>query len=312
MDRLGKAIEDAREFVLEYRDEDGLYRDFSTRSHGIGVHYPTGCIGRCLLKSGVKRVALEPTARAMARTQRNNGGWGFNENAASDSDTTAFAVLLLKPFGYAEEIERARAHIRSHQKEDGSFSTYDESEVSELYGLPPEVSVAGWTGGYPDATASCFLAIGKNKRAVEFLKKSQRDNGSWPSYWWNDDTFGTFLVAEALRGKGCDREIGKSRAWLAEHSKGLEHPFYLALSLTALSGVGEYKAQADRIAAYLLDTQESDGSWQPKPTMRFPVSDNENPWEDTRRKRLDFTDERWIFTTAACLRALYEYREATA
>jgi len=57
----------------------------------------------------------------------------------------------------------------------------------------------------------------------------------------------------------------------------------------------------------LVAMQEKDGSWKSHPILRFPLPSNREPWINPVRLREDAQDQKRIFTTATCLRALVAY-----
>ncbi len=303
---LRNARDHGARYIFSRRGADGMWRDFPTRSHGWSDEYATAYVGVAMLDAGFEP-QLYPAADALVRRQRANGGWGFNKNVLADSDTTAFAAILLSELEYKEAVA-AKELLRTYQNSvDGSFSTYAAENARMLYMIPQEGSVAGWAAGHPDPTASCLRALREGSKissgARKYLERARNPDGSWHAYWFNDPVFATAHAIFALKENTA--AVRTARAYLERRNRPapIDSAFYAALSLDALAGDTEFEGTAHVIAERLVRTQKADGSWEPRPTMRFPTPDNLEPWKNPARKRDDFTDT-GIFTTAECVRGL--------
>ncbi|HLE07312.1 MAG TPA: hypothetical protein VI933_01665 [archaeon] len=312
---IQKASEKALNFVLHQKDSRGLWSDFPTRSHGDGDDYPTVYTAVSLLESRVDPNVLSQTAAEIARRQDEGGGWGFNRDLAfHDADTTALALMLLKNFrGYEKNIRNARRFLHAHKNTaDGGYSTHNDPEaLAAVYGVPDGGSFSGWCSSHPDVTATVLQALGRDKSAVNFLVSSQKSEGQWVGYWWIVPSYATAQAILALKGNGNKETLKKGRKWLAENCRNPQQPLPAAFSLIGIGGCLDYKNEADGLARYLVDTQFQDGlqsgSWASYPSMRLPAGDVVDPETDSRMYRSPLTDERGIFTTATCLRALKVY-----
>ncbi len=305
MERLNESIEQARKFIFSKMGNDGLWKDFESRTHGESVDWISSYIGLSLLQSGASASELNLTAGAiLERQNKEYGGWGWNEKIVPDADSTAFAIMFLSYFGC--DVNRAKDFLLKHQKSDGSFGTYIPDLIRRHYGIPIEKSVDGWCHGISDVTASALHALGNAEDSVKYLIKNQTDEGFWRAYWYNNDIYSTVHAVRALKKHGCQESIEKAQLWLAQQKIVPEVPFYIALSLQGLMASENFSKQVVDGINRLLDLQEEDGSWKSYPILRFPSHSNTEPWKDASRWREEMKDQNGLFTTAACLQALFQ------
>jgi len=308
MKSIEKSINKATEFVLGSRDKDGMWYNFLTRHHGESADWVTSFAGLNLLKAGVDKIELRKTARSVLERQKKNGGFSYNDKIVPDADSTAFAIRFLKNFGYEKELKNAQEFLKSHQNNDGGFGTYREKAIREYHRIPENMSVEGWCASTPDITASVFLVDNKNKKARDYLIKTQRKGGNWNSYWWTSDVYVTVHSLEALSKLKDKDKILKSQNWLADNKNVPEAAFYIALSMQGLLENPKYKSILEERAYKLIEFQREDGSWNTTPILRFPLPSNKEPWKDNSKWREDAKDQNRIFTTSTCIRALSCYK----
>lgn len=304
MRNIDVVIKQATEFVLNSQDEDGMWYNFLTRHHGESADWVSSFTGLNLLGSGVNKERLELTASSILKRQRENGGFSYNHKIVPDADSTAFAIRFLSHFGYQNELDNARQFLEEHQDNTGGFRTYQELAIREYVRIPPEMSVAGWCLSIPDITASALLTSSENESAVNFLLKTQQQDGRWSSYWWTSDVYSTVHSIEALSKTSHSKNIGKARDWVAQEENVQDVPFYLALSIQALVGSEKYQDIVKSRTEKLLSCQREDGSWNTEPILQFPSPSNVEPWNDSNRWREDAKDQNRIFTTSSCILAL--------
>lgn len=299
-EKLNKAIN----FVMDSRDNEGMWRNFLSRTHGESTDWVTSFSGLNLLSSGISKSKLENTAQSVLRRQRENGGFSYNQKIVPDADSTAFAIRFLDNFEYKEVLLNSHKFLLAHQNGDGGFGTYREENIRQYYRIPKEMSVEGWCSSTPDVTASALLVLPSNERARDYLVNTQKKNGSWKSYWWNSDVYATVHAIEALSSGNYDKRILHAQEWLACESNIPEAAFYIALSLISLSKNPKYNEVVRKRTNKLFELQADDGSWNTIPILRFPLPSNTNPWEDQSRWREDSKDQNRIFTTSTCIKAL--------
>ena len=73
-----------------------------------GVAVAHGFIATALHAAAIGWDPLERAAQALAATQNDDGGWGYNEDVPSDADSTAWALLFLARMGRHEASVAAR------------------------------------------------------------------------------------------------------------------------------------------------------------------------------------------------------------
>src|SRR5205085_779729 len=66
---------------------------------------------------------------------------------------------------------------------------------------PPDGSYAGWCATSHACVTAAAASVGYEP-GREFLRSAQHADGSWRSYWWDDDEYATALAAEALAATG--------------------------------------------------------------------------------------------------------------
>ncbi len=123
------------------------------------------------------------------------------------------------------------------------------------------------------------------KRGVEFLIRTQEEDGSWYGRWGVDFIYGTFLALRGLRAAGVsDREVpvlragewlravqnadggwGESCASYETHTfcPGESTPSQTAWAILGLIAGGDADSlSVHRGIEYLVNTQRPDGSWE--------------------------------------------------
>jgi squalene-hopene/tetraprenyl-beta-curcumene cyclase len=239
------------------------------------------------------------------------GGWAFQYNNAHypDVDDTAVVGLLLHRQGdpaHAQAIARARDWIIGMQSSDGGWGAF-EPENTHLYlnHIPFADHGALLDPPTEDVTARCvsFLAqIGMRAddpvlaRAIEFLRRTQRPDGSWYGRWGTNYIYGTWSVLCALNAAGLghdDPAIRRAVAWLLEAQRqdggwGEDEESYAdappgrykestpsqtAWALLGLMAAGAVDHPAVTLGvAHLAATQRADGEWTELPytAVGFP------------------------------------------
>jgi squalene-hopene/tetraprenyl-beta-curcumene cyclase len=123
------------------------------------------------------------------------------------------------------------------------------------------------------------------RRAVEYLKRTQEQDGSWYGRWGVNYIYGTFLALRGLRAAGeSDREAYILRAgeWLrsiqnadggwgescASYDNGTFTPARSTPSQTAwailglIAGGDTHSISVQRGIEFLISTQQQDGTWK--------------------------------------------------
>ncbi|RJQ82457.1 prenyltransferase/squalene oxidase repeat-containing protein [Amycolatopsis panacis] len=159
-----------------------------------------------------------------------------------------------------------------------------------------------------DALLDAGVPVGDQRirRALRWLGRAQRPDGSYESVWYREHTMGTAAVLETFAhcGKAGDPVARRARSWLIrtrndDGSWGDGHGVAgtaeeTGWAVSALLAAGEEPAEVASGVRWLLDTRVAEGGWTPEPVHEYVrwVSRYANPG----------------FTNGMALRALGRYR----
>jgi len=233
------------------------------------------------------------------------GGWPFQYANAHypDLDDTAVVAMMLhrveaqsSAHRYDDAIARAREWIVGLQSTNGGWAAFDADNTHYyLDNIPFADHGALLDPPTEDVTARCVSMLAQlgdkpdseiQKSALDYLRRTQRPDGSWYGRWGMNYIYGTWSVLCALNAAGVDRgapEIRKAVDWLVsiqnedggwgEHGSSykLDYRGYekaastasqTAWALLALMAAGEtdHPAVASGID-YLQRNQGADGFW---------------------------------------------------
>lgn len=307
---IRRGLEALERFTIETDDELALQAC-------ISPIWDTALTSLALLYSGMERAhpAVVKACRWLASKQifekgdwsikmpeLETGGWAFEfENDwYPDVDDTSVVLMLLK--GYLDKKIITRENLESGlrwmlgmQGKDGGWGAFDvDNNMMILNQLPFGDLEAMIDPSSPDLTGRVLECLGllghelsddKVRRAINFLKKTQEEDGSWWSRWGVNYINGTWSVLMGLRSIGEDMTmpyIRKAVGWL----KGIQHPdggwgeccesyedpamkcygestpSQTAWAILALIAAGEETCeQVIRGINYLLKRQNTDGTW---------------------------------------------------
>ena len=245
------------------------------------------------------------------------GGWCFSDGQhrwpVSDCTAEAISGILAinQSLGFSEvpvfpadRLRQGIEFILSRQNADGGFGTYERRRAGKLLELinPSEMFGQCMTElSYIECTASSLAALSHYRqhhgdlpngaiatacsRAIDRLRKSQQEDGSWPGFWGINYTYAFFHVAKGLRMAGVaadDPALVKGARWImskqrpdgswSEHySSCLEqryigHPESQAVMTSwALLGLMELmpirEPAIQRGIRWLLERQLPNGGW---------------------------------------------------
>jgi squalene-hopene/tetraprenyl-beta-curcumene cyclase len=233
------------------------------------------------------------------------GGWPFQYANAHypDLDDTAVVAMMLhrtdmqsSESRYSDAIARGREWIVGLQSTNGGWAAFDADNTHYyLDNIPFADHGALLDPPTEDVTARCVSMLAQlgdkpdgeiQKSALDYLRRTQRPDGSWYGRWGMNYIYGTWSVLCALNAAGVDHgapEIRKAVNWLVTiqnadggwgedgssykldyrgYEKATSTASQTAWALLALMAVGETDHPAvARGIAYLQSTQGADGFW---------------------------------------------------
>jgi squalene-hopene/tetraprenyl-beta-curcumene cyclase len=243
---------------------------------------------------------------AEARPDVRPGGWAFQYNNAHypDVDDTAVVAMAMEraqnlqgKTEFREPIARGREWIFGMQSKNGGWGAFDaDNNHYYLNHIPFADHGALLDPPTEDVSARCVSMLAqlgdmpKNDprvaQAVDYLRGTQMEEGSWYGRWGMNYIYGTWSVLSALNAAGVDHQSGEFRKavdWLVRiqnedggwgedgssykldyrgYEKAPSTPSQTAWAVLGLMAAGEVDHPAvERGIAYLARTQASDGLW---------------------------------------------------
>lgn len=335
LSEIDRSVAAAAGFLADARSPDGLWRDFQTLA-GESCDWVSGFVAFSAGDCDHLRELVRDTLPAILRRQRPSGGWAYNAQVPTDCDSTAWVVLALTASTVWKPsfLLRALAFLARHSTE-GGFATYAVEDGIERFIGARRDQTEGWRRAHPCVTAVTVRALLQNgyrndarvRAALAALALVQGEDGTWRSYWWAGHAYATAQTLRALVAARALRIDIWRRA--VEGLLGLQHAdggfgdddpesqaFATAMSLAALLTRPDPDCDdaIDRAARWLLTSQRG-GSWGGVPILRIPppmaVDASASNYDvDVLGTGVAVRDQKHIFTTAACLAALTEYRAA--
>jgi squalene-hopene/tetraprenyl-beta-curcumene cyclase len=234
-------------------------------------------------------------------------GWAFeyNNDFYPDVDDTFKILIGLTGFKASDTerqqkiMQRAMEWARSFQCNDGGFAAFDKNiNKSWLEHVPFADHNAILDPSCSDITARGLEAMGKMgyskedkviKRAIQYLKNTQEEDGSWWGRWGVNYIYGTWQGLRGLYyiGEEMNQDwVVRARDWLesaqnpdggwgetpasyensALKGEGPSTPSQTAWAMMGLLTGGDANRKSlQRGAQYLASTQNPDGSWDEDP-----------------------------------------------
>ncbi|MGH7263055.1 MAG: squalene--hopene cyclase, partial [Candidatus Rokuibacteriota bacterium] len=218
-----------------------------------------------------------------------------------DVDDSAMVLMALAKVETADSqrrraaVERGREWVLAMQGRDGGWGSFDaDNDKLVLNNIPFADHGALLDPSTEDLTGRALEMLGvlgyrpdfaPARRGIDFLRRTQRDDGCWHGRWGVNYIYGTWSVLRGLRAIGEDLSQGyvqKAVRWLESKQNpdggwgetlgsysdpglagvGASIPSQTAWALLGLFAAGRVSGPAvERGIRYLLETQESDGSW---------------------------------------------------
>ncbi|HEY5303712.1 MAG TPA: squalene--hopene cyclase [Acidimicrobiales bacterium] len=244
-------------------------------------------------------VGQEITVRGDWSVRRPNlqpSGWAFEfqNDSYPDIDDTAEVVLALTRTTETtlDAERRGLAWIEGMQSRDGGWAAFDVDNVRTLcrelpfcdFGELIDPPSADVTAHVLEALAGREHAKGSVQRGIAWLLNAQEADGSWFGRWGANYIYGTGAAIPGLVAAGVPTNhpaIRRAVAFLEQHQnddggwgedlRSYREPSYRGCgpstasqtgwALIGLLAAGEYSESTNRGAAYLVETQCDDGSW---------------------------------------------------
>jgi squalene-hopene/tetraprenyl-beta-curcumene cyclase len=260
-----------------------------------------------LLRSGewlLDRQVLVPGDWQAKRPGVQPGGWAFqyDNDFYPDLDDTAVALMALRklpdldPDRVRFALERGVGWFLGMQGQDGGWASFD-ADNTKLYlnNIPFADHGALLDPSTEDLTGRGLELLGvlghrtdyePARRAIAFLRRTQRQDGPWFGRWGVNYIYGTWSVLRGLGAIGEDTSqeyVQRAIGWLEDRQnadggwgetcesydrpelagQGPSIPSQTAWALLALMAGGRTKGPViERGITYLLSTQQPDGSWE--------------------------------------------------
>ena len=187
-----------------------------------------------LLQSSIGWMASTQTPGALDLSECQPGGWSFNAHNmiyADCDDTSESLMAMARMQGETSHLEyrrrvavqRATDWLWLMQGDDGGWATFMRDDDKDNDTKLP-TGIDDWS--IPDVTGHVLSSLGavgmradneRVQKAIEYLKRSQTDVGSWYGRWGLSYLYGTGAVLVGLRDVGADMTapfVQKGANWL--------------------------------------------------------------------------------------------------
>jgi squalene-hopene/tetraprenyl-beta-curcumene cyclase len=309
---IAKALEASRELIWDMGDRI-LYQPC------VSPNWDTALAAKALLDSGTPgdHPALRAAARwliehqifkrgdwSVKRPDLEPGGWAFEfyNDWYPDVDDSAVILMVLAEAAHDDAAARERAirlganWVMGMQWRNGGFAAFDADNDSRWLNHAPFADVEASTDpACADLTGRVLEMMGAvgyradhpvAQRAIAWLKRDQKADGSWWGRWGVSYIYGTFSALSGLRAIGADMNeawIKRAAEWLksvqnadggwGESCKADRDPSYKGKgastpSQTAWGMIGLLAAEDGlsdnlmRAALWLFDQQNGEGRWE--------------------------------------------------
>nr|CAD39196.1 cycloartenol synthase [Stigmatella aurantiaca Sg a15] len=294
-------------------------------SFAVQAAVATGEVERCrpMLAEAARFIEANQVLEDTPEPERffrhpSKGGWPFStrDHGWPISDCTAEglkASLALEPLGLNRvpqaRLQDAVQFILSMQNKDGGWATYELQRgplALEVLNPSDVLSTIMVDVSYVECTSACVQALAAWRkhhqvqdarvdlaisRGAEFIRRAQREDGSWIGSWGVCFTYGTWFGVTGLIAAGVspgDMVLRRAAAFLRSHQRSdgswsevvescrqgrwIEgthgHAVNTSWALLTLASVGEQNSEAVRRGIrWLRDRQQEDGRWPPEPIV---------------------------------------------
>jgi squalene-hopene/tetraprenyl-beta-curcumene cyclase len=231
------------------------------------------------------------------------GGWAFEfaNDWYPDVDDSAVILMVLQRVAVPDEAAKRRAMAfgvnwsLGMQSRNGGWGAFDTNNDAEFLNRIPFADMEAMIDPPTEDLTGRLLELMGNlgfdrrfhraRRALQFVHRTQRPDGSWWGRWGANFIYGTWSVLSGLRAIGEDLDapyITRAVAWLKSFQnadggwgetiasyddetlagKGESTPSQTAWALLGLlAGEDAISPEVERGIAHLVATQRADGGW---------------------------------------------------
>jgi len=278
-------IQPAVAFIVDSQREDGSWpidRDLETFDTDLAVFAFNEASVEVPESQGVTEWLLQQQFNQTCfATGAPAGGWGWAKPSGwPDADDTAYTLLALRTLGLPPEtdaLQQGARWLAWMQNSDGSWSTFVRGSR-----MPFDHDCPYVTGH----ALSALKAVGflrhnahRRERALAYLRRAQRPDGSFGSIWFRESTAGTASVLQALCDLGLPDSLMARRArdalirnqnddggWggIRGQASTAEETGWAVMALADCNDASVTRA-VNLGVSWLVERQQDDGSWQPWP-----------------------------------------------
>lgn len=294
-ERLAAALADAVTALRRAQLADGSFAGCNLPA-GSSDQWVTAYTGRALAEANA-RAGVPGAAGAAHRAARwldahrsEPAGRGFHASARADADSTAFTLALKRRLGLPLE-QRDVAVLRERWR-DGGVATYDGPD-----GRGPV---------HVDVAPLAYLALPSAERQLrlpallDFLRRTRREDGTWPSSWWPGAAYATYQVLALLD----ELELDEDRLPWPVRVPRVETRD--ACELACAVGVEQVRGgpveQLDTLLSALLARQGPDGRWSG--SANLGVTDDAVAVASQSTPGACYADDAGLVTTATAVEVL--------
>jgi squalene-hopene/tetraprenyl-beta-curcumene cyclase len=247
---------------------------------------------------------FRPGDWAVRRPELQAGGWAFEfaNDWYPDVDDSAVILMVLQalPLAQTPAGRRAIAYglewTLGMQSRDGGYGAFDVDNTSHFMNRIPFADMEAMIDPPTEdltgrllhlmATIGYGMDFGRARRAVEFLRRTQRPEGSWWGRWGVNFIYGTWCALTGLAAIGEDLRapyVRRAVEWLRARQnadggwgetvasydderlagQGESTPSQTAWALLGLLAADDPRSEAvERGIAWLVRAQGPDGTWE--------------------------------------------------
>lgn len=253
-------------YKLECRASDGSQCPIDRAGHVFAASFIVEALG-----PSPEPAVANDLGKAILLEQRGQA-WGYAAQAPIDVDDTAFALRALRRLG----LKDAAAPVFVFYSQAGGFATFLGGAGAKLTTEPSEANNLEL---HPEVNANVYSLLTGTALAsyvdLDRLLPAQAADGSWGSYFYPGQAYGTWMVLRALCGsaklsepQSAARDRGVAYLVQSQASDGSwgalgmsGDAYDTALSVVALEGCGAAPQAVRRGRDWLRRAQAEDGSW---------------------------------------------------